>query len=138
MYPKLNVYFNFDGFLVSTLTSGFTPVTNLLDAVAQVSSMNLIRYIALFYLNFWRYVTYQFQNKTLGDRITIEKKVFPNRSLSNVDRRPKDSGVPDDVSKKSSWLNKHKTNKQDSVPSRDTNEWNYWMRFKFTLYVLPP
>jgi 3-dehydrosphinganine reductase len=51
--PRLHVYFNFDGFLLCTLTSAFAPVATLVDAIAQVSILNLTRWIALFYLNDW-------------------------------------------------------------------------------------
>ena len=51
--PQFQVYFNLDGFLLSTLCCGFTPVTGLWDAALQVSMLNLTRWIALFYLADW-------------------------------------------------------------------------------------
>jgi 3-dehydrosphinganine reductase len=51
--PRYQVYFNFDGCLLCALTSGFTPVTTLFDAVLHVSVLNLSRWIALFYLADW-------------------------------------------------------------------------------------
>jgi 3-dehydrosphinganine reductase len=51
--PPFNVYFNLEGWFVSTLTTGFSPVSTLLDAVAQVSGMSLIRWIVLFVLQDW-------------------------------------------------------------------------------------
>jgi len=52
-HPRFNVYFNFDGFLLSILTAGFEPVTSLGNAVAQLSAMTFTRWIALFYLQIW-------------------------------------------------------------------------------------
>jgi 3-dehydrosphinganine reductase len=51
--PPFNVYFTFDGFLICTLTAGFSPVTSVLDALAQLSALNLTRWIALLYLADW-------------------------------------------------------------------------------------
>lgn len=51
--PKFQIYFTFDGFLLCTLTSGFSPVSSLLDAVCQVSLLTLTRWVALLYLNDW-------------------------------------------------------------------------------------
>lgn len=51
--PKFNIYFSFDGFLLCTLTAGFSPVTSVLDAVAQLSALHLTRWIALLYLADW-------------------------------------------------------------------------------------
>ena len=50
---RYQIYFNFDGFLLCTLASGFTPVTTWMDAVFQMTIMNFVRIIALFYLNDW-------------------------------------------------------------------------------------
>ncbi|XP_076449005.1 3-dehydrosphinganine reductase-like [Babylonia areolata] len=38
-----------DGFMLSTVTSGFSPVTSLLDAILQVSLMGIFRLVCLFY-----------------------------------------------------------------------------------------
>lgn len=77
--PKFQVYFNFDGFMLCTMTSGFTPATNLFDAVSQVSLMSLTRWVALFYLNDW--------HRMLGN----ERKKRDSRSkLDSVSRKPKD------------------------------------------------
>jgi hypothetical protein len=51
--PPFNVYFNLEGWLVSTLTTCFSPVFTLLNAVAQVSDMSLIRWVVLFFLQDW-------------------------------------------------------------------------------------
>jgi hypothetical protein len=59
--PKFQVYTNFDGWMLSNLTAGMTPVSNLFDAVTQVALGGIFRFISLFYLNlFWRIIrTYQ-------------------------------------------------------------------------------
>jgi 3-dehydrosphinganine reductase len=51
--PRLHVYFNFDGFLLCILTSGFGPVATWFDAMCQVSLLGFTRWIALFYLANW-------------------------------------------------------------------------------------
>jgi len=52
--PPFAVYFDFDGFLLSTLTAGFSPVTTFWDALAQLSPLTTLgRWIALFYLQDW-------------------------------------------------------------------------------------
>lgn len=46
-----------DGYMLSNVTCGFSPVTNFLDAMLQVVSMGIFRFISLFYLyNFDRIV----------------------------------------------------------------------------------
>ena len=55
--PKFFVYFGFEGWMLTALTSGMSPVTNLFDALTQVSLMSLFRFVSLFYLNdFWRII----------------------------------------------------------------------------------
>lgn len=39
--------------MLSSLTAGMSPVSNLMDAVTQVSLGGLFRFISLFYLNDW-------------------------------------------------------------------------------------
>mmetsp|Transcript_29291 Transcript_29291/g.48412 ORF Transcript_29291/g.48412 Transcript_29291/m.48412 type:complete len:180 (+) Transcript_29291:587-1126(+) len=53
--PKFAVYFGFEGWMLSTVTSGMSPESSFLDAVAQVALMSLLRMVTLFVLNdFWR------------------------------------------------------------------------------------
>jgi hypothetical protein len=55
--PKFQVYFTFEGWMLSNLTAGMSPVSDLGDAVSQVALSGLFRFISLFYLNdFWRIV----------------------------------------------------------------------------------
>lgn len=70
--PPFNVYFDFDGFLVSTLCSGFAPVTTLLDALAQVSCTSIVRWVALFYLQYWYSIVRKCRLERGAD--TAEKK----------------------------------------------------------------
>jgi 3-dehydrosphinganine reductase len=52
--PPFQVYFDFDGFLLSSLTCGFSPATSYFDTWIQLSGiMTLGRWIALFYLHMW-------------------------------------------------------------------------------------
>ncbi|CAJ1968762.1 unnamed protein product [Cylindrotheca closterium] len=56
-HPKFGVYFNIDGWALTNLTAGFGPVSNMGDALAQISLLNLFRWIALFVQNdFWRII----------------------------------------------------------------------------------
>ena len=48
--PPFDIYFGIDGWMLSMLTSGLTPVTSELDAICQVALMGLLRFISLFYL----------------------------------------------------------------------------------------
>lgn len=61
-HPRFGVYFNFDGFLLCTLTAGFAPVSSVWDAVAQVSILPLTRWISLFYLANWHRIIRKHQN----------------------------------------------------------------------------
>ena len=59
------IYFNFDGFLLCTLSSGFTPVTTWIDALFQITILNVIRMVTLFYLNDWhRIILNSIKNNT--------------------------------------------------------------------------
>ncbi|KAL7558042.1 hypothetical protein ACA910_009232 [Epithemia clementina (nom. ined.)] len=51
--PNFAIYFNFDGWMLSALTAGFSPVTSLFEAATQVAGMCLFRIISLFYLKQW-------------------------------------------------------------------------------------
>jgi len=52
--PPFAVYFDFDGFVLSTLTAGFSPVSTWLDAVAQLCGLvTIFRWVSLFYLQVW-------------------------------------------------------------------------------------
>lgn len=61
-HPKFNIYFTFDGFLLSTLTAGFSPVTHVMDALAQLSALQLTRWIALLYLADWHRLIVKHKN----------------------------------------------------------------------------
>ena len=52
-HPKFQVYFTFEGWMLSNATAGLGPVTNLGDAVTQVALGGLLRLIGLFVLNDW-------------------------------------------------------------------------------------
>ncbi|KAK7114250.1 3-dehydrosphinganine reductase-like [Littorina saxatilis] len=39
-----------DGFMLSTITAGFSPISSIMEALQQVSLMGLFRFISLFYL----------------------------------------------------------------------------------------
>ena len=55
--PTFQVYFTFEGWMLSNLTAGMSPVVHLGDALSQVVLSGLFRFISLFYLNdFWRII----------------------------------------------------------------------------------
>lgn len=82
-HPKFGVYFNLDGWALTNLTAGFGPVSNMSDALAQISLLNLFRWIALFVQNdFWRIIRSFDENNN-------------NNKKSNV----KDDGDDDDSGK---------------------------------------
>jgi 3-dehydrosphinganine reductase len=59
-HPPFQVYFDFDGFLLSSLTCGFSPATSFLDTWVQLSGlMTLGRWISLFYLHMWHAIIRQ-------------------------------------------------------------------------------
>ena len=51
--PTFFVYFNFEGWMLSALTCGMSPVSSLADAITQVALNGIFRYVSLFYLNYW-------------------------------------------------------------------------------------
>jgi len=70
-YPKFAVYFNLEGWALTNLTAGFGPVSNMTDALAQISLLNLFRWIAIFIQNdFWRII----QNHSSTDDTTNKEK----------------------------------------------------------------
>jgi 3-dehydrosphinganine reductase len=55
--PTFQVYFTFEGWMLSNLTAGMSPVSSLSDAMTQVALSGLFRLISLFYANdFWRII----------------------------------------------------------------------------------
>ena len=48
--PPYCVYFGLEGWMLSTLSAGMSPVHSLLDAVSQVLLMGILRLVSLFYL----------------------------------------------------------------------------------------
>jgi 3-dehydrosphinganine reductase len=75
--PKFQVYFSFEGWMLSNLTAGMSPVSNLADALTQVALSGVFRFISLFYLNdFWRIIRgYKLSNNDAeGDEQVKEGK----------------------------------------------------------------
>jgi 3-dehydrosphinganine reductase len=48
--PPFFVYFTFESWMLSSLTSGMSPVHGIFDALSQVLLMGLFRFISLVYL----------------------------------------------------------------------------------------
>jgi 3-dehydrosphinganine reductase len=62
--PRFHVYFNLDGFILANLCTGFSPVTTLSDAVAQLSAITFFRWVALFYVSNWVRIIENYQGTT--------------------------------------------------------------------------
>jgi len=66
--PPFCVWFGFEGWMLTALTAGMSPVTGVVDGISQVGLMGLFRFISLFYLNdFWNIV-----KKCAGDEKSNE------------------------------------------------------------------
>lgn len=61
--PPFNVSFSLEGWVVSTITAGFAPVSTILEAVLQVSVTSLLRWISLFVLQDWYRIVRDCQSK---------------------------------------------------------------------------
>jgi len=61
--PTYHVYFTFEGWMLSNLTAGMSPVSSLVDAITQVSLGGIFRFISLFYLNDWWGTIRHYQEK---------------------------------------------------------------------------
>ena len=72
--PAFQVAFNWDGWLLCQLTSGFGPVTTLWDCVAQLSLLNLARWVALLYLAEWHRIIRKYQNSDSNRKNTVSVK----------------------------------------------------------------
>lgn len=74
--PIFQVYFTLEGWMLSNLTAGMTPVSNLFDALTQVALGGTFRFISLFYLNdFWRIIrTYQPPPATATKKVATSDK----------------------------------------------------------------
>jgi len=75
-HPKFGVYFNLDGWALTNLTVGFGPVSNMSDALAQISLLNLFRWIVLFVQNdFWRIIrSFDNKNEEGGEQQVTKEK----------------------------------------------------------------
>lgn len=76
--PKFAVCFNLDGWIVATVTAGFSPVMTLLDAIAQVAGMGLLRVVSLFYLKSWTTtLNWYYYNEQNATRIVPKQETTP-------------------------------------------------------------
>ena len=48
--PPFVVYFGLEGWMLSTLTAGMSPVQTNVNALCQILLMGLLRFVSLFYL----------------------------------------------------------------------------------------
>jgi len=75
--PNFQVHFTLAGWMLSNLTAGMSPVSNLSDAVVQVALSGLFRLISLFILNDWWMTIRKFRSK--------EKNNTENHDDSKID-----------------------------------------------------
>ena len=61
--PNFQVYFTLEGWMLSNLTAGMSPVSSLVDALSQVALGGFFRFICLFIVNDWWRTIRQFQDK---------------------------------------------------------------------------
>jgi len=61
--PNFQVHFTLEGWMLSNLTAGMSPVSKLSDAMAQVALSGLFRLISLFILNDWWMTIKKFKGK---------------------------------------------------------------------------
>jgi len=75
--PTYSVYFTFEGWMLSNLTAGMSPVSSLIDVLTQVSLNGTFRFISLFYLNDWwvtiRHYKENDNKRMQGQRASMEK-----------------------------------------------------------------
>lgn len=92
--PKFQVYFTFEGWMLSNLTAGMSPVSDLGDALSQVVLSGLFRFISLFYLNdFWRIIR-QHAGKT-NDSTSNRKNITEDDDNTSVTQQNKEDTKAD-------------------------------------------
>lgn len=66
--PTFLVYFTLEGWMLSNLTAGMSPVSSMVDAITQVSLGGILRFISLFYLNDWWGTIRHYKEKDKKDK----------------------------------------------------------------------
>lgn len=61
--PTFHVYFTLEGWMLSNLTAGMSPVSSMVDALTQVSLGGILRFVSLFYLNDWWGIIREYEDK---------------------------------------------------------------------------
>ncbi|KAG7349395.1 short-chain dehydrogenase/reductase SDR [Nitzschia inconspicua] len=88
--PTFQVYFTFEGWMLSNLTAGMSPVSNMSDAITQVALMGLFRLISLFYSNdFWRII----RNYSIDDDKTTTEKEEGEETINQKNNQKQDAKV---------------------------------------------
>jgi hypothetical protein len=80
--PTFQVYFTFEGWMLSNLTAGMSPVSSMRDAITQIAWSGLFRMVSLFYSNdFWRTIrNYQHEGDNENNGITKNKILEDERA----------------------------------------------------------
>ena len=73
--PKFIVHFGLEGWAAANLTAGFSPATHLGDAIAQVSLLPLLRWIAIFVQEDFFGIIRSFSGVAGKDRIIPKKSI---------------------------------------------------------------
>jgi len=92
--PPFSIYCNFDGWMLSNLTCGLSPVTGWGDVVTQVAGMGLFRLIGLFYHKEWiRMIrNYQTRSGSSSSNSSSSKKDDPKKDANTRPQEPEKKG----------------------------------------------
>jgi 3-dehydrosphinganine reductase len=84
--PTFQVYFTFEGWMLSNLTAGMSPVSSMSDAMTQVAWSGLFRLVSLFYSNdFWRTIrNYRNDGENKKSGIAPDKILDDERAYDKV------------------------------------------------------
>ena len=52
-----SIYFGLEGWMINSLTGGFSAIHNLSDALSQIFFMSFFRFVSLFFLKQFRSIT---------------------------------------------------------------------------------
>lgn len=96
--PKFAVYFGFEGWMLSTVTSGMSPESSFLQSIAQVSLMSLLRMVSFFVLNdFWRNIRKYHQQQSHDDKENAQNETYGTMNASKTEHT---AAAADDATKR--------------------------------------
>lgn len=71
--PPFDIYFGIDGWMLSTLSGGMSPVTSVVDVICQVALMGLLRFVSLFYLMDFGRITQNCRETNILSQVTCKQ-----------------------------------------------------------------